>query len=60
MPFSGPFRYYSIFVLLFVTIRRFGGPGHSPADQLPIEKGIHARHQFDVCQPSSDCLAVYY
>ena len=26
MPFSGPFRYYSIFVLLFVTIRRFGGP----------------------------------
>ena len=27
MPFSGPFRYYSIFVLLFVTIRRFGGPG---------------------------------
>ena len=24
--FSGPFRYYSIFVLLFVTIRRFGGP----------------------------------
>ena len=24
MQFSGPFRYYSIFVLLFVTIRRFG------------------------------------
>ena len=29
MPFSGPFRYYSIFVLLFVTIRRFGGPTNS-------------------------------
>ena len=26
MLFSGPFRYYSIFVLLFVTTRRFGGP----------------------------------
>ena len=29
MPFSDPFRYYSIFVLLFVTIRRFGGPAKS-------------------------------
>ena len=37
MPFSGPFRYYSIFVLLFVTIRRFGGPG--PTDIFGIHPG---------------------
>ena len=36
MPFSGPFRYYSIFVLLFVTIRRFGGP--SLTDKCAAQK----------------------
>ena len=37
MPFSGPFRYYSIFVLLFVTIRRFGGPLHRISDSRSLD-----------------------